>query len=506
MNSPIEIISHFIQTSGFAAWFLDALLKSFVVLIVAGGLCLCWRRASAATRHWIWFLAVTSIPFLPLLTSMLPSWQRPLWSVSTGFNSGNQISLVLELAPGTFVPRAPASPNAAEAAVASHDSTGGSRTIATSFSTNWMVLGLAAWFTGAVLVLLSTAIGHFRLHRFSRNAQPLLDADWARLLEEACEILRLRRPVLLLQSADDLMPLTWTWLRPVVLLPAEAGQWPVARRRVVLLHELAHVKRWDYLTQLAVRIVCAIFWCNPLVWLAARQMRVEQERACDDLVLNGGCKASDYAGHLVAIARSFRRVPQMAGIAMAQPSGLEQRVVAILDGQRNRKRMARMVMILIVLVLFGLELLVGGYAKESSPGPWSLKSSEATAQLKAFVAEKEAQANAATNEPAPGFAPFFAAAERGDWLAVSNAFEDFRNHAGQYEHTGKTDERLRGPKWQAIIEIWGTFYFFGVGDEKYSTAYANDIIAFHSAGEHLFWRHRSGTILNHWNGKITGQC
>ena len=98
-------------------------------------------------------------------------------------------------------------------------------------------------------------------------------------------------------------------------------------------------------------------------------------------------------------------------------------------------------------------------------------------QLKSFVAEKEAQANASTNEAAPGFAPFFAAAERGDWLAVSNAFQDLRQHAGQYENSGKTDERLRGPKWQAIIEIWGAFYFFGAGDEKYSAAYANDIIA-----------------------------
>ena len=478
MNSPIGIISHFIQTSSFAALFLDTLLKSFVVLTVAGGLCLCWRRAAAATRHWIWFLAVISLPFLPLLSSLLPSWQRPLWSVSTGFNSGNQISLVLELAPGTFVPKAPASPNAAEAPAASHNSTGGSRTIATSFSTNWMVFGLAAWFAGAALVLLSTAIGHFHLRRFTRNAQPLQSADWTHLLEGACETLQLRRAVNLLQSADNVMPLTWGWWRPAVLLPAEAGQWSVERRRIVLLHELAHIKRRDCLTQGLTRIICAFYWFNPLVWLAARRMCVERERACDDLVLNGGCKASDYAGHLVEIARSFRRVPQMAGIAMAQPSGFEQRVTAILDGQRNRKRMARMVMILIVLVLFGLEFLAGGYAKENFAGTGSLKSSEASAQLKSFVAEKEAQARAGTNDVSV-FQTFFAAADRGDWLAVSNAFVDFRNHAGQYEHSDQTkiDERLRGTAWQAVLEIWGAFYAFGEGDEKYSMVFGTNIIA-----------------------------
>jgi hypothetical protein len=121
--------------------------------------------------------------------------------------------------------------------------------------------------------------------------------------------------------------------------------------------------------------------------------------------------------------------------------------------------------------------LATGCGKKKSTSWKSIKNPEAVAQLKSFVAEKEAQANAATNEAAPGFAPYFAAAKRGDWLAVSNAFQDLRQHAGQYENSGKTDERLRGPKWQAIIEIWGALYYFGAGDEKYSAAYANDIIA-----------------------------
>jgi hypothetical protein len=131
------------------------------------------------------------------------------------------------------------------------------------------------------------------------------------------------------------------------------------------------------------------------------------------------------------------------------------------------------------MVILGVGVLIGGCAKRNSSNSseWqSIKKPEVAAQLKSFVAEKEAQVNAATNADAPGFAPFFAAAKRGDWLAVSNQFEDFRNHAGQYEHPGRTDERLRGTKWQAIIEIWGGFAAFSEGDEKYSAAYASDII------------------------------
>ena len=130
-------------------------------------------------------------------------------------------------------------------------------------------------------------------------------------------------------------------------------------------------------------------------------------------------------------------------------------------------------------MILGVGLVIGGCAKKKS-GSWeSIKNPEVVAQLKLFVAEEEAQASAATNEAAPGFAPFFAAAERGDWLAVSNAFQDFRKHAGQYQHsdkTDKTDERLHGPKWQAILEIWGGLCAFGEGDAQYSALYANRII------------------------------
>ena len=77
----------------------DAWLKSLVVLAVASGLCLLLPRAAAATRHRIWFLAVASLPCLLLLACLPHSWHRPLWSVSTDINSGNQVSLTLNLAP-----------------------------------------------------------------------------------------------------------------------------------------------------------------------------------------------------------------------------------------------------------------------------------------------------------------------------------------------------------------------------------------------------------------------
>jgi hypothetical protein len=126
-------------------------------------------------------------------------------------------------------------------------------------------------------------------------------------------------------------------------VPCEAGGWPDERRRFVLLHELAHVRRWDWLTQLVAHFACAVYWFNPLVWLAARQMQVERERACDDIVLTSGARASDYARELLALATalSHSRPSLLAVVPMARRRELEDRLRGILDSRRNRAALTR---------------------------------------------------------------------------------------------------------------------------------------------------------------------
>jgi beta-lactamase regulating signal transducer with metallopeptidase domain len=488
------MIAGYLDHSTCTALFFDAWLKSLAVLAVACGMCFVLRRAAAATRHWIWFLTLASLPCLLLLSAVPHAWQRPLWSVSTGFNSGNEFSLALNLAPAREAPNlAPAVSPAGTAPASTGEVRAGSRQpIAAHFSASLLVFAVMIWFIGTALGLLSVLAGLVQLRRLARNALPLETSDWALLLREACGQLRLRRPVRLLQSAANPMPLTWGWWRPVVLLPADAVHWSSERRRVVLLHELAHAKRWDCLTQTVARIVCALYWMNPLVWLAARRMCVERERACDDLVLNSGCRASDYARHLVDIARTFGRTPQFAGIAMARSSQLQERIAAIVDASRARR--LRPFTALAILVLMGaLALSVGGSSSDTSR-----KQAEDTAlrqqqiaRLQTFAQAKEKQsrelAAKAGEQISPEFRRFFDAAIKGDWRTVTNRFAYYLQHHPPYtKGTNGTEVPLRTAYWQPVLELDLAYNQVINCDPKYTALLADGIVNSIPAGSIYF--------------------
>ena len=125
---------------------------------------------------------------------------------------------------------------------------------------------------------------------------------------------------------------------------------------MVLLHELAHVKRFDWLTQLFAGAAAAIYWFNPLAWFAARRMRIEREQACDDLVLRSGSKASDYADELLQIANAFggRRWDNRAAIPMARRSSLESRLLSILTDGRERRSLKRWIVATAFVVMTGI--------------------------------------------------------------------------------------------------------------------------------------------------------
>ena len=133
--------------------------------------------------------------------------------------------------------------------------------------------------------------------------------------------------------------MTWGFLAPKVMLPADARRGHADRIRVVLAHELAHIRRSDWVIQIASELLRIVYWFNPLMWLASARLRLESERACDDAVVNLGVSGRDYATHLLEVARQFGGARHAAFPAVAiapRPSTLERRVSAMLNTRLSR--------------------------------------------------------------------------------------------------------------------------------------------------------------------------
>jgi beta-lactamase regulating signal transducer with metallopeptidase domain len=212
-------------------------------------------------------------------------------------------------------------------------------------SISWTTVAAVVWIAGTALILGRLLLGIFLVQRMSRRSLVVSDAAWLPLARGLAADLGIAR-VTFRRGPAGTMPMAWGVLRPSVLMPEDADAWPEERLRIVLLHELAHVKRADCLTHMLAQAACALYWMNPLAWIAARGARTERERACDDLVLAHGTPGADYADQLLAIARTLdhdRPAPAIAGasLAMAYRSQLEGRLMSILDPTVRRSRMSR---------------------------------------------------------------------------------------------------------------------------------------------------------------------
>ncbi len=332
------------------------LLKGLLVLAVAGLIAWALRKQAAASRHLVWTLGIVTVLALPFLTSLLPQWSVPVLPAASEEAPAAVVATVeaSERAERTTEPVAPVAP---APAASSQEPTPRPRSEATQPTpeatrveqvpapgvfavamgwaqafhwTTWVVI---IWLGVALAILARLIVAHIGISRMVRRARVIDEEAWHDLADIVAAEMGVPNFVRLRWSPSSSVPLMVGVFRPVIMLPPEARQWSAERRKVVLRHEMAHVRRRDCLTQLLAQVTCAFHWFNPLVWVAANQLLIERERACDDLVLQAGTRASAYAETLLETAQSLRSVEWSSPVtlAMARRSQLEGRLLAILD-------------------------------------------------------------------------------------------------------------------------------------------------------------------------------
>jgi TonB family protein len=315
------------------------MIKGSIILMVAFCVTtLLWRR-SAAERHIVWAAAIASAGLVPFMSLLLPSWQpdlvRKVASVLPAISRTN----LFGTAPYTVDVIMHAETIEAPVLTISH-------------------IVLLVWAIGTGVGVFILFAGTAMLVRTVLRAEPVSDPSLKKIAIDLAHAYRLERPIQLLLSSENSMPVTWGTLRPRVLLPSCASGWSEDRMRIVLAHELAHIHRHDWLFQIIADLLRAVYWFNPLFWMAHSRLHWESEHACDDAVVRLGADRRDYATHLFEIARTLKKRAGVwrPALAVARQSNLERRFAALLNSTTNRAALTRRSALRIMTAAFVLVL------------------------------------------------------------------------------------------------------------------------------------------------------
>ena len=334
---------------------LDIALRASLVVLAALVASSALRCRSAALRHWILAAGVLAGAVVAPLGRALPSWDVALQPESP-LNFG--IATLATPAPFHGAKPATATPARPQEAEPS--------------GMPFAVILNTLWATGVAIATMLMVLRLVRLARVTRTATAVTDRRWTEPAEDLRQFLNLRQHVAVLQSDQPGLIGTYGWRRPRLLLPPDCGSWSDDRIRIVLGHELAHVRRADWIIQVAAETVRAVFWYNPLFWIACARLRSESEQAADDAVLEAGVPPSEYAAHLLAIARACRR--SLAGgaiVPMARRSTLEGRIAAMLNTTLAHQRPTRRALAAALVVIAGITVAAASFrgSDQTQPRP-----------------------------------------------------------------------------------------------------------------------------------------
>jgi beta-lactamase regulating signal transducer with metallopeptidase domain len=347
------------------------------------------RRRSAALRHWTLATALLCVAVTPALSYVVPSLELHLPEPLQAFGAMTPDSAPEHPAQAAAAPApspgnvaAPAAPmeitrgmGAPEAEAGTHEAEP-ARVMARRGRSAFEWSSLESflrflWLAGVLMVFCRVVAGALRLAWIASGARPMTGDVWNRMAWEIARDYGIQRPVRLLWTRQPSLLATWGTFRPEVLLPQESAEWTDERIRVVLSHEFAHIQRKDWLIQMLSETLRAVYWFNPLLWVVCRRLHHESEQSCDDAVIRRGVASTDYAEHLVALARALNgQRPRWApALRMARASTLDRRFAAMFDPHIDHRGVRRFPVCLTAALFVAITVPLGGLRVTARPIP-----------------------------------------------------------------------------------------------------------------------------------------
>lgn len=211
------------------------------------------------------------------------------------------------------------------------------------------------WAIGFMLFAFRLAGGFYMVRKLKNDAQISVETHWLAKLKEMCADLNIKIPVELRESAKLNSPIVLGYLKPIIIFPIGLLQGlPTDQVEAILLHELAHIKRFDYLVNVFVSLLQVVFFYHPAYWWLQSQLDSEREYSCDDLVLNQTGNSLSLIKALTAV-REFQITGYSPSLAFAgQKNQLLKRVERIMKKKTRTNWLGGLISMFVLLLSFSL--------------------------------------------------------------------------------------------------------------------------------------------------------
>lgn len=313
----------------------ELFLKSSIILSLSLAFIYLLKNRSARTRHFILGISLLSLILLPFICQFAPQWETRLIPYFTNNKTAQMDESSLNNLSSTNI-------------FTNSIDTKTNKSFRPSFITyeasqsyspfnNWskklitysLIFLWITTFTYLISRIFWRLIG---VKMLSRTGTPLAKYPWDFLLSIFYQRHPLKRKILLLKHQKVKTPMTYGIFKPVILIPQDSKNWSFELCSSILCHELYHIKRSDFLIKLLSWMICTLYWFNPLAWVVFKRLKIEQEKACDEMVVGFGIKPSSYASVLLKIKKNIDYNTSLSslGVGMTNNWEFKDRLVSIL--------------------------------------------------------------------------------------------------------------------------------------------------------------------------------